>query len=315
MKKIKSNYIFQFLKDKNVSFEVKGDFRSEYRLASIFDPITNGFYFIVKGAPPSQIEDSLLLTNSDKTSVEKDNCLVLVNSDPQKIYYSILRDKFSEKSNGVISNSSSISEDAEIRGNVQIDPFCVVGDNCVIGDGAIIGSHSVIHEGTTIGEEVVIGEQSSIGASGMAWTWDEDGKEKIVQPQLGGVTIEDQCRLGAHSVVVRGSLSENTFIGEATLIAPGVRLGHGTRIGSHTHLANDVTTGGNTRIGEYCFVGSSAVFRPKVQVADYTIIGAGAVVVRDTTEQERTLMGVPAEEYQTKEHPSGMPKPPSPKSK
>jgi UDP-3-O-[3-hydroxymyristoyl] glucosamine N-acyltransferase len=186
----------------------------------------------------------------------------------------------------------------------------VIEGDCAIGDNTIIGSHTVVRENTTIGDEVIIGEHSSIGASGMAWTWGEDSEEKIIQPQLGGVIIEDKCRLGAHSVLVRGSLTEKTFIGKGTLIAPGVRAGHGTQIGAHSHLANNVTTGGNTEIGKYCFVGSSAVFRPKVRVADYTIVGAGAVVVKDTTQQGLTLMGVPAKEYPTKDNPSGMPKPP-----
>jgi UDP-3-O-[3-hydroxymyristoyl] glucosamine N-acyltransferase len=314
MKKVKLETILNYLKSINAKFEMKGNQHPEYRVASIFEPIPNGFYFAMEGVKIPQIEDSLILTNREQISVGKENCKIIIDKNPQKVYYNLLKDEFSEESSGEVSDVSSISEDTKIEKNVQVGPFCVIEEGCYIGEGSIIRGNSVIHKNTSIGEGVVVGEQSSLGASGMAWTWDEEGEEKIVQPQFGGVTIEDHCRLGAQSVVVRGSLSENTFIGESTLIAPGSRLGHGTQIGSHTHLANDVTTGGNTKIGDYCFIGSSAVFRPRVQVSDYTIVGAGAVVVKNTTEQGRTLMGVPAEEYPTKEHPSGMPKPPSAKS-
>lgn len=309
---IETQSLFGILDRQEISYAVKGDPKPSYRLASLFNPVSRGFYFLVEGIGSFPAEDSLILTSTQQVDCSSTNTLVILDADPQATYYRVLGWLFGQVSTGEICESSRISENAKIGNNVQIDSFCVINNDCVIGDGTIIGSHTVVHENTTIGTEVIIGEHSSIGASGMAWTWGEDEEEKIVQPQLGGVLIEDKCRLGAHSVLVRGSLNEKTFVGEGTLIAPGVRLGHGTQIGAYTHLANDVTTGGNTKIGEYCFVGSSAVFRPKVRVADNTIVGAGAVVVKDTTDKGLTLMGVPAKEYSTKENPSGMPKPRTP---
>lgn len=309
---VRTEVLLDTLDDQGVTYRVKGDPKPSYRLASLFEPIPGGFYFLAKGIDSSHIEESLILTNERQADCSNANILVVVDSDPQVIYYRLMRSLFGRVSTGEICDSSRISEEAAIGENVQIDSFCVIKSDCVIGNGTIIGSHTVIHENTTIGNEVIVGENSSIGASGMAWTWGKDQQEKVVQPQLGGVLVEDKCRLGAHSVLVRGSLSEKTFVGKETLIAPGVRVGHGTHIGAHTHLANDVTTGGNSEIGEYCFVGSSAVFRPKVQVDNNTIVGAGAVVVKDTTDKGLTLMGVPAQEYPTKDNPSGMPKPRTP---
>ena len=39
-----------------------------------------------------------------------------------------------------------------------------------------------------------------------------------------------------------------------------------------------------------------------------TIVGTGSVVIRNTTKENTTIIGVPAKEIETKENPSGMPK-------
>jgi UDP-3-O-[3-hydroxymyristoyl] glucosamine N-acyltransferase len=308
-KSVKKEEVIEALEYLEVEYDLKGEAKSSYRPASLFNPIPKGLYFLVEDVDSFQAEDSLIIAKTTQIKCPSTNALIIIDRDPQTVFYKILDMLFGRKSTGEICDTSRIGEDVKIGNNVQIGSFCVVKRNCKIGNGTIIGSNTVIHENTTIGDDVIIGENTSVGASGMAWTWSDSGEGKVVQPQLGGVLIKDKCRLGAQSVVVRGSLSERTVVGERTLIAPGVRLGHGTQVGAYTHFANDVVTGGNTKVGEYCFVGSSATFRPKVRISDNTIVGAGAVVVKDTTSEGLTLMGVPAEEFETKENPSGMPSP------
>lgn len=306
---LKKDIIIGAIEELGIDYELKGETQSTYRPASLFNPIPGGLYFLVESVDSFQAEDSLVIANTTQVECPDTNAFIVIERDPQVVFYKILDKLLGRKSTGEMCDTSRVSENASIGNNVEINSFCVIKRNCDIGDGTIIGSNTVIHENTKIGDDVIIGDNSSIGVSGMAWTWSDNSEEKVVQPQLGGVLIKDKCRLGAQSVVVRGSLSERTVVGERTLIAPGVRLGHGTQIGAYTHLANDVVTGGNTKIGEYCFVGSSATFRPKVQVAENTIVGAGAVVVKDTSTEGMTLMGVPAGEFETKENPSGMPNP------
>src|SRR5690606_2863598 len=160
-----------------------------------------------------------------------------------------------------------------------------------------------------IGAHTIIGSMSVIGSQGVAWVWNQDQSARIVQPQLGGVQIGNNCFVGANTIVVRGSLNEATRIGENTLMAPGGRIGHGTQIGNFVHFANNVITGGNTHIGDFCFVGSGAVFRPKVKIHPKTIVGAGSVVVKNSSGEGWTITGVPGKEIPTKAHPEGMPSP------
>ncbi len=303
---ITTKKILDFLKSKGIRYILHGDPQEHYTVASIFEPIPNGFYYFVGDRIPDTIEDSLILT--DKLPESSSNVILVVKDDPQRVFYQLMESLYAEKPNGRISPTAVIHPEAEIGGNVQIDDYCVIG-RARIGDNVIIKSHTVIEDNTEIGEGTVIENHSHIGARGMAWIWDKERTGRIILPQLGGVKIGKHCILGSHTVVVRGSLNEYTEIGDYSILAPGCRLGHGTKIGRYVHLANHIATGGNTVIGDYSFVGSSATFRPKVKIHPHTIVGSGAVVVKNTSGPGLTLIGVPAKETETKKQPAGMPKP------
>ncbi len=304
--KISFQEIIKFLALKNISYNLIGNPKENYKICSIFYPEHKGFYFLEDESFSLLIKDSIILT-SLKIKTDQSNSLIIIEESPQNIYYKLLDYYYREKSTGIISESAKINKKAILGKNVQIDTFVVLG-KCKIDDNSIIKSHTVINDNVFIGKNTIIEPGCIIGATGMAWIWDEVG-ERIRQPQLGGVLIEDNCTVGAQTVLVRGSLNENTNIGESTVIAPGARIGHGTQIGKKVHLANNVVTGGNTIIKDYCFIGSGAIFRSKVKLHKNTIVAAGAVVVMPTTKENCTLMGVPAIQTETKETPSGIPKP------
>lgn len=312
MESINSKAIVEFLQSNDIHFAWVNPRHGSYLIASIFHPVKQGFYFYCGQNMPDKITESLVLIEKGKVSYDENdnNSFLVLDADPQPVFYSILSELFAQNSTGVLSSTAIIHPGAEIGKNVQIDHFCVIGE-CRIGDDSIIGSHTVIHDKSLIGTGTTIESHSAIGTPGVAWVWNAEETGKIVQPQLGGVIIGDHCFLGANTVVVRGSLNESTEIGHNSLLAPGSRIGHGTRIGAYVHFANSVATGGNTVIGNNCFVGSAAVFRPKTTIHDFTIVGAGAVVTKNTTEPGMTLMGVAASETKSKESPSGMPKPKS----
>lgn len=308
---VTKNQIEEILQTNSIEYTyVKGSIDGdEYTVASLFEPIEGGFYFAQGNfeIPPSIVNSLLIVDDSIKqTNV---NCFFQVtNVEPQLIFYKILEVLYSLHSSGIVSSLSVIHPEAVLGLNVQIDDFCVVG-KCVLGDNVIIGSHSKISDDVVIGDNTIIESMACIGTKGVAWVWNHDQTEKVVQPQLGGVKIGTGCFVGTNAIIVRGSLNEKTTVGNGTLIAPSVRLGHGTKIGDFVHLANNVVTGGNVQVGDYCFIGSSVTFCPKVRIHSKTIVGAGALITKNTSESGKTLIGVPAIEIDTKQNPAGMPKP------
>jgi UDP-3-O-[3-hydroxymyristoyl] glucosamine N-acyltransferase len=309
MKTLKSDDIIYHIKKSKIEFILIGDLKDKYIVASIFEIIENGFYYIKSDKIPDKIANSLILVDKTFTGIPiKNNVILKTNADAKELFYQIVSNFFSEKSNGQISEFTIISPEAIIGKNVQIEAFSTIG-KAVIQDDVIIKSNCHIYDNSIISKGVVIEPQSVIGAQGVAWTWNKNQTEKIKLPQLGGVKIGENCFLGANTIIVRGSLNEFTEIGQNSMLAPGSRIGHGTKIGNYVHFANGVITGGNTIIGDFSFIGSGVVFRPKVKLHENTIVGAGAVVVRNTSAPGLTLVGLPAKETITKETPSGLPPP------
>ncbi|MFD2552341.1 hypothetical protein ACFSQP_10980 [Bizionia sediminis] len=309
--RIESKQIRDILEDLKISYNWPNYRETSYEIASLFEPINNGFYFYIGSLNFNfELADSLILVSSNTVVNSKKNDFIYLNhKNPQEIFYKILSYLHKRTSNGHVSKTSVISKTAFLDASVQVDDFCVIEDRVVLEKGVIIGSHCRIHANTVVKENSIVESGSVIGAQGVAWVWDDSQKTKIVQPQLGGVLINKNCFIGAGAIIVRGSLNENTVIGENTLLAPGVRLGHGTKVGSFVHFANNVVTGGNVEIGDYSFIGSSATLLPKVKVHEKTIVGAGSLVVKNTAKSGLTLVGLPAKETTTKEAPKGMPKP------
>lgn len=314
MRKIFVNNIINYLDDNNYDYAIEGaKLKSYYKPASLFNIIDSGFYFIVGSVEKFSISNSLIIVNESISSYKDDNnntFIKLANDENvQRVFYEVLNSLFTTcNRESSLSDTSLVSDKADIGTNFKIGRYSIV-EKCIVGNNVSIGDHVKIHENSVIGNNVRIDDGSIIGTPGMAWIWSKDEKERIIQPQLGGVEIGDDCILGANSIIVRGSLSENTKLGKSVIMAPGCRIGHGTIIEKYVHLANNVITGGNTLIGADSFVGSGAVFRPKVKLHSKTTIGAGSVVIKNTTTENKTLMGTPAKEFKTKEAPSGMPKP------
>jgi len=306
---IKFNEILNYFNKNNIKFDIIGETKDKYQIASIFDPIKNGFYYFVGNDIPINVIDSLILINKH-SSINDKNCYIKIDFEPQEVYYKLLNFLYSEKTSGIIQKTAIIHPEVKIGKNVQIGHYSII-NKCIIEDNVIIKNNCIIENNSIIGESSVIENHSNIGARGMAWVWETNNKHtnKIILPQLGGVHIGKNCILGSGSIVVRGSLNENTTIGNNTILAPGCRIGHGTTIGKFVHLANNVVTGGNVRIGDFSFIGSSVSFRPKVKIHNNTIIGTGSVVIKNTPEPNTTLIGIPAKKIISKGNPSGMPKP------
>lgn len=308
---ISSKLIKSTLKKLEIDYKWRNYEDNTYIIASLFSPISFGFYFYSgKDNFKLKTKNSLILSNIEPSDNQNNNqFIILEDKDPQQVFYLVLNFLFDKVSTGVVASTSIISSNSYIGKNVQIDDFCIIEENVKIEDNVIIGSHSKIHANTLIKKGAKIESACIIGTQGVAWIWNSNQTEKIIQPQLGGVIIGENSFIGAGNLIVRGSLNENTQIGKNTLIAPGGRIGHGTRIGNFVHIANNIVTGGNTMIGDYSFIGSAAVFRPKVSIHAKTIVGAGSVVVKNTSGEGFTLIGVPAKQIETKVNPSGMPKP------
>lgn len=294
--KISSIRIKKYLKEKRIAHQFLGEanLQTNYELASLKSIITNGAYYLEKDYIDQQnkIENSLIITNANKESLSviKNNVFLTVEK-PQIIFYNLCRLAMPLKKKGT-HPTAIIDTKATIGKGCYIGPYAVIG-NCSIEHNCFIDAHVVVGDNVVIKNNTRIEPNSYIGAHGVAWIWGENG-ERVIQPQFGGVLIEENCFIGSDVSIVRGSVNENTVIGKGTMIAHGSKIGHGSVLAENCHLANNVSLAGNSKVGPRSFLGAASVLSSHVQIAEDCIVAAGAVVTKSFLEPFAILAGVPA---------------------
>lgn len=304
-----SDDVLEALRSLNIAFSADGPACSGLALKSLRNPEPKGIYFATAhiASIPDRVRDSVLLCGSRNLQVHRSNLVVEV-ANPQLAFYRLEACLLKSPPKRGIHPTAIVSPKASIAPDAYVGPFCVVED-AEIGAGAVLVSHVYVHDNVRIGAESVIESHAAIGVTGVAWCWDEDGR-RVIQPQIGSVTIGRNVFLGSGVSIVRASLNDATVIEDGTVIAPGTKIGHGCVVGRDCHLANNVTLGGSVEIGERSFLGSASVVRPGVRLHSATVLGAGAVVTANTSAPGRLLIGVPAREKRLESRElSGVPSP------
>jgi UDP-3-O-[3-hydroxymyristoyl] glucosamine N-acyltransferase len=279
------------------------------RFCSLFAQEDHGVYFwegTTDQAPRFDHTDIVVIANRPWPASGELAGLIEV-AHPQAVYYMLMRHFFAELTRPAtgIHPSAIVSPEARIGRNVYIGPYCVV-EACEIGDDSHLDSHVVVKADSVIGQRVRIESHSTIGGTGVAWVWHEG--QRIVQPQIGGARIGDDCFLGTDITIVRGSINEVTTLGRGCVLAHGTKIGHGCQIGDEVHFANNVSIAGNCRIGDRAFLSAASVLRPRIRLARGVTVGAGAVVTRDVEEESVVVSGVPARKMDGKDHHAGVPR-------
>lgn len=280
------------------------------RFCSLFAQVARGLYFWEgEGAASFEHEDIVVL--AARRLPGPIACQIEV-SHPQRAFYLLMRHFFAPApaAETAIHPTAVVDPRARIGAGTVIGPYCVIGD-CRIGAGCHLDSHVVVKDGCEVGDRVTIESHSTVGATGVAWVWDAASGERIVQPQIGGARIGDDCFIGTDVTVVRGSVNEVTSLGDGCVVAHGTKIGHGCVIGAHVHFANNVSIAGNCRLGDKTFLSSASVLRPRIALARGVVVGAGAVVTRDVELEGVVVSGVPARIMDAKASHAGVPKLPS----
>ena len=280
------------------------------RFCSTFAQEAHGLYFWEgDGEPDFEHSDIVVLT---ARPLPGDIACQIELSHPQRAFYLLMRHFFATAASAetAIHPTAVIAPGARIGAGTVIGPYCVIGD-CEIGAHCHFDSHVVVKDRCVVGDRVTIESHSTIGATGVAWVWDPHTGERVIQPQIGGVRIGNDCFIGTDVTVVRGSVNEITSLGEGCVVAHGTKIGHGCVIGAHVHFANNVSIAGNCRLGDRTFLSSASVLRPRIALARGVVVGAGAVVTRDVELEGVVVSGVPARLMDTKASRAGVPKLPS----
>lgn len=174
----------------------------------------------------------------------------------------------------MIHKTAIVSDKAQIAKNVEIGPFCVIGDNVKIDEGTILKSHIVIDGNTTIGKNNIIFPFATVGLV------PQDLKFAGEQSQL---IIGDNNTIREHVTIHLGTKDGGmiTKIGNNCLLMVGAHIAHDCLIGNNVILANNATLAGHVQVGNNVVIGGLSAVHQFVRIGGGAMIGGMSGVEND----------------------------------
>lgn len=185
---------------------------------------------------------------------------------------------------------SCIGARSVIAEGAIIGPGCVIGEDCVVGPGSELLARVTLVTRVRLGQRVRVHPGAVLGAEGFGLAMDAGRWIKV--PQLGGVSIGDDCEIGANTTIDRGAI-EDTVLEEDVRLDNQIQIGHNVRIGAHTAMAGCVAIAGSTRVGRYCLIGGGAGMVGHIEVCDKVMVTAMTLVTHSITEPGEYSSGTP----------------------
>lgn len=173
-----------------------------------------------------------------------------------------------------IHQSSIVSAKAKLGKNVEIGPFCTIGDNVQIDDNTILKSHIVIDGKCLIGKNNTIFPFTTIGLVPQDLKFKGEKSEVIIGDNnvvRENVTIH----LGTQDGIMK------TTIGNNCLLMVGVHVAHDCQIYNNVILANNVTLAGHVIIEDNVVIGGLSALHQFVRVGKGAMIGGMSGIEND----------------------------------
>lgn len=176
-------------------------------------------------------------------------------------------------------NGAFIAKTAKIGKDTTIFPGVYIGGQVEIGNGCFIGAGVKIVGRVRIGNRVRIRENTVIGADGLSTDRDEDG-HPVEIPQFGGITIEDEVKIGANTVIARGAI-DDTILRRGCKIDNQTFVSHNVTVGEESYIVGETLLFGSSSVGKRTQISGGCVVGNYVHIGDRALVGMGSAVTKD----------------------------------
>lgn len=278
---MKISDILSWLDTTDMGYDFHGDDSVEISAFSSLSNYKPGSITWIKKEENYDIEgrpDNITFAVVQKScEVDFNNYISSINS--KEVFFSILRNFW-----GRNIPKGFVGDGTFIKGKTVISSDTYIGYNCsIIGD-IKIGKGTVIENNVSITGNVVIGDncyiQSGvvIGIDGFGYSKDFLSGKKIMVEHFGGVKIGNDCFIGSHVNIARGTI-DDTIIGNGVKIAPSTHIGHNNVIADNvTIICSNLF--GSVHIGPESYIVSSTI-ENQHSIGSNSVVGMGSVVVND----------------------------------
>lgn len=183
----------------------------------------------------------------------------------------------------------AIAEGVEIGDGCVLHPHATIGRNAKVGNNTEIYSNAVVYHDCRVGNNCILHAGCVIGADGFGFAPTEHGYDKI--PQLGIVTVEDNCEIGANTCIDRSTMG-STYVRKGVKLDNLVQIAHNTDIGANTVMSSQVGIAGSTKVGEWCMFGGQVGVAGHITIGNKVCLGAQSGVPGSLKDGEN-LIGTP----------------------
>lgn len=189
-----------------------------------------------------------------------------------------------------IHTTAIISNKAKIGENVEIGPYCIIGDDVEIGGGTVLFSFVQIERLTKIGKNNKIYGPSHIGFPPQDLTY--KGEETFLE-------IGDENTIREYTTIHRGTKKGGglTKIGNKNFFMAYSHIAHDCQVGNNIIFANCGTLAGHVEVEDFSTIGAFSAIHQFCRVGKYAFLGGFTVATQDVLPFCRTVGSRPAKNY------------------
>lgn len=189
-----------------------------------------------------------------------------------------------------IHKTAIVSKKAKLGENVEIGPYCIIGDDVEIGDGSVLVSFVQIERLTKIGKNNKIYGPSNIGFQPQDLTY--KGEDTILEIGNNN-TIREYCTI--HRGTKKGG--GITRIGNENYFMSYSHIAHDCQVGSNVIFANCGTLAGHVEVDDFSTIGAFSAIHQFCKVGKYAFLGGFTVATQDVLPFCKTVGSRPAKNY------------------
>lgn len=166
-----------------------------------------------------------------------------------------------------------LDSSAEIEPDVEIGPYCVVGQNVKIGTGTILHPHVVIEQNTVLGRGCKVFSGAIIGGPPQDFKYQDEATSVII----GDNTTLREC-VTIHRATGEGCV---TRIGSENMIMAYAHVGHNCDIGNHVTLASYVGISGHVTLEDHVNIGGLTGVHQGCRIGTLTMLGGFSKITQN----------------------------------
>jgi len=166
----------------------------------------------------------------------------------------------------VIHKTALVSKKAVIGDDVEIGPFCIIGDHAVIGNGTRLISNVIIEGKTEIGAHCTVYPFAYLGAPPQDLSY----KDEPTAVKIGNNNVIREY-VTVHRASTRGD--GVTEIGDKNYLMGYVHIAHDCKIGSGIVMANAATLAGHVHIHDRAVIGGVVAIHQFTRIGSYAMLG------------------------------------------